>query len=204
MRLRFGTADVASRRKPHHDHPQSISSAVPATPNPSAQVMALLGLQHRRSFFRDTAFLCLLALGPMAWLSMMGVFEPHPLPWYSIWSSAFFSVVFWQPLFEELLFRGIIQGHVLHSLASQPSVIGLSIPNLFTSFAFSLAHLAHHSTTWSLLVFVPSLCFGLMRDRVGSVYPSIVLHVFYNAGYFLLTGGATLLNSSTSGSISTF
>jgi len=27
------------------------------------------------------------------------------------------------------------------------------------------------------------------------VYPAIVLHAFYNAGYFLLIGGTSLLNS---------
>jgi hypothetical protein len=34
---------------------------------------------------------------------------------------------------------------------------------------FSLAHLASHSISWSLLVLIPSLCFGLVRDRFGSV-----------------------------------
>jgi membrane protease YdiL (CAAX protease family) len=60
---------------------------------------------------------------------------------------------------------------------------------------FSLAHLASHSISWSLPVLIPSLCFGLVRDRFGSVYSSITLHVFYNSGYFLLIGGGTHLNS---------
>jgi hypothetical protein len=60
--------------------------------------------------------------------------------------------------------------------------------NLLTSAMFVLAHLVSHSLAWSLLVFITSLLFGLLRDRFESVYPSIVLHIFYNAGYFLLTG----------------
>lgn len=70
------------------------------------------------------------------------------------------------------------------------------LANLLTSLSFTLAHLASHSTSWSLLVLIPSLCFGFVRDRFGSVYPSIILHVFYNTGYFLLIGGATFLNFS--------
>lgn len=60
---------------------------------------------------------------------------------------------------------------------------------------FSMTHLANHSLLWSLLVFAPSLCFGFLRDRFGSVYPAMLLHAFYNAGYFVLTGGATLHRS---------
>jgi membrane protease YdiL (CAAX protease family) len=48
--------------------------------------------------------------------------------------------------------------------------------------------------TSEMLVFLPSLCFGFVRDRFGSVYPSIALHAFYNHGYFLLVGGVTFLN----------
>jgi membrane protease YdiL (CAAX protease family) len=35
-------------------------------------------------------------------------------------------------------------------------------------------------------VFAPSLVFGYFRERYGSIAPGAVLHVFYNAGYFLL------------------
>jgi membrane protease YdiL (CAAX protease family) len=124
----------------------------------------------------------------MTWLSMIAFFTFQPLPRHAMLFSAFLSVALWQPLFEELLFRGIIQGYVLQSMAKQQTWIGLSLANLLTSLLFTLAHLASHSISWSLLVFIPSLCFDLVRDRFGSVYPSIVLHVFYNTGYFLLTG----------------
>jgi membrane protease YdiL (CAAX protease family) len=35
-------------------------------------------------------------------------------------------------------------------------------------------------------VLLPALLFGYFRDRHDSVLPAIALHVFYNAGYFLL------------------
>jgi uncharacterized protein len=174
---------------------QSVSSRAFPTPSCTAHVLALLGLQFHRAFHRDSVFLLLLALGPMVWLAMIEHFAFQPLPWHAIWSAAFFSVALWQPLFEELLFRGIIQGQLLQTMWGRKTWIGLSMSNLVVSLIFMSAHLISHSISWSLLVFVPSLCFGFVRDRFGSVYSSIALHAFYNTGYFLLTGGATLLNS---------
>jgi uncharacterized protein len=179
----------------HTAEPQAVSSnGLPLTSH-AAKVLASLGLQYHRSFHRDSVFLFLLALGPMIWLAMMEAMTFQPLAWQAIWSAVFISVTLWQPLFEELLFRGVIQGQLLQTMWGRKTWIGLSLANLLTSTLFTLAHLASHSVSWSLLVFVPSLCFGFMRNRFGSVYPAIVLHAFYNAGYFLLTGGATLLNS---------
>jgi membrane protease YdiL (CAAX protease family) len=198
MRLNFGASGISLQQKLHSAcmvEAQGASSGVLPKPSRSAQILALLGLQLNRPFHRDSAFLWLFALGPMVWLTMIGSLAFHPLPWHAIWSPAFLSIALWQPLFEELLFRGIVQGHLLQSMARQKTWNGLSTSNLLTSFLFSLAHLASHSASWSLLVFVPSLCFGFVRDRFGSVYPAIALHAFYNTGYFFLIGGVTLLNS---------
>lgn len=193
MRLSFGTRGVQSQRKLSLGliiSVQGVSSRGFSPLSRSAQVMALLGLQHNHPFHRDSVFLLLLALGPMVWLSMIWLFAFQPLPW----SPVFLSVALWQPVFEELLFRGIVQGQLLQTVCGGKTWIGLSLANLLTSLLFTLAHLAGHSISWSLLVFIPSLCFGLVRDRFGSVYPSITLHVFYNTGYFLLISGVTLLN----------
>lgn len=198
MRLSFRTRGMSSQRKLHPDlivGVQDVFSGGLSMPSVSAHVTALLGLHYNRSFHRDPAFLLLLALGPIVWFFMVGFLASYSLPRHAIWSPAFVSITLWQPLFEELLFRGIVQGYLLQSMARQKTWFGLSISNLLTSFLFSLAHLVNHSILWSLLVFVPSLGFGFVRDRFGSVYPSIALHAFYNAGYFLLIGSATLLNS---------
>jgi len=195
MRLSFGTQGMSSGQNLGPDHAvvvQGVPFGVLPLPSRSAQVRALLGLQLDHPFHRDSAFLWLVALGPMAWLLMTSGMAFEPLPWHVIWSAAFLSVALWQPLFEELLFRGVIQGYMLQSIRKQNTWSGLSLANLLTSLLFTLAHLASHSIFWSLLVFVPSLCFGLIRDRFGSVYPSIALHAFYNTGYFLLVGGATI------------
>jgi uncharacterized protein len=41
---------------------------------------------------------------------------------------------------------------------------------------------------WAAAVLLPAFLFGIMRDRYGSVYPAIILHMFYHTGYFWLTG----------------
>lgn len=192
-----GGRGTSSQWPLHPDHSaemQAVSSNILPRTNYSAKVLASLGLEYHRPFHRDSVFLLLLAFGPMVWLAMMGAMTFQPLAWQAIGSAVFISITLWQPLLEELLFRGVIQGQLLQTRWGQKAWLGLSMANLIVSLLFVLAHLASHSISWSLLVFVPSLCFGLARDRFGSVYPAILLHVFYNAGYFLLIGGTSLLN----------
>ena len=51
--------------------------------------------------------------------------------------------------------------------------------------AFALAHTLWHAPLWAAAVFVPSLVFGYMRDRHGSIYPGLLLHCIFNAAYVL-------------------
>ncbi|MDH4304609.1 MAG: JDVT-CTERM system glutamic-type intramembrane protease [Nitrospira sp.] len=198
MKLSLGSRGTSLQQKRPSDCPiaeQNASSHVPSPSSHAEQVLVSLGLHYHRPFHRDAVFLLLLALGPVVWLAMMGFSAFQPLPWHAIWSPVFLSIAIWQPLLEELLFRGAMQGQVLQTRWGQKTWLGLSMANLIVSLFFALAHLVGHSISWALLVFAPSLCFGFARDRFGSVYPAIVLHAFYNAGYFLLIGGTSLLNS---------
>ena len=174
---------------------QNVSSGVLSPSNSPVSIMDLLGLRYNRPFHQDSVFLLLITLGPIAWFSMREFLVFQPPAWQAIWSAAFLSVMLWQPLFEELLFRGTLQGYALQSMRMQNTWNGFTLANVFTSLLFSLAHLASHSMSWSLLVFIPSLCFGFVRDRFGSVYPAIALHAFYNAGYFLIFGDSIFQNS---------
>ena len=36
---------------------------------------------------------------------------------------------------------------------------------------------------WALAVPVPSLVFGHLRERFGSVLPAVFVHIVYNAGF---------------------
>ena len=94
------------------------------------------------------------------------------------------SLVLWQPLVEELLFRGVVQGLLLRTRAGAASRWGLSVANLVTSLVFVLFHLVNQPAIWALGVFLPSLLFGLFRDRSGSVWPSLALHVVFNGAFF--------------------
>lgn len=109
MRLSFGARVDQSQRKLSLDSMVGVQGASTREFSPlisrSMQVMALLGLQYNRPFHRDSAFLLLLAFGPIVWLSMIGFFTFQPPPRHTIWSPAFLSIALWQPLCEELLFQ---------------------------------------------------------------------------------------------------
>jgi membrane protease YdiL (CAAX protease family) len=62
----------------------------------------------------------------------------------------------------------------------------LTQANLTSSALFTTLHFTSHAPLWAIGVLLPSLLFGYFRDRHDSIYPAIVLHIFYNAGYFLL------------------
>ena len=54
------------------------------------------------------------------------------------------------------------------------------------SVVFTSLHLILRPGWFILGVLVPSLIFGYFRDRYRGVVPAILLHIFYNAGFFLL------------------
>lgn len=93
------------------------------------------------------------------------------------------------PLIEELLFRGVLQGW----LRERPSLLrrrfGLSDANLLTSVVFTALHFLAHPPLAAAAVIVPSLIFGHFRDRHGNLCAPILLHVYYNVGYFWIFSG---------------
>jgi membrane protease YdiL (CAAX protease family) len=151
-----------------------------------------LGLKAAPAFYRSPIFLSLLAMGAGVWLVLPFLAVVQPLPWLRIFSLAFLVAVLWQPIVEELLFRGCLQGWLFTHEWGPRSFAGISIANLLTSGVFAGAHIATHSLLWALSTLFPSLLFGVLRDRFGSVLPPLALHIIYNAGYFLLTGGLSL------------
>lgn len=99
--------------------------------------------------------------------------------------AALLAVALLYPILEELSFRGLLQGWLTDRCANRRRHWGISMPNLLTSLAFSGAHLATQSIPWSLATMVPSLLFGHLRERHGSVLPPMALHIYYNAGLVL-------------------
>lgn len=154
-----------------------------------------LGLKSAPGFYRSQLFLFSLALGAVFWVLLPFLAVVQPLPWLYVFSLSFLVEVFWQPLVEELLFRGFLQGWLFMHGWGQRSLVGVSAANVLTSIVFAGAHIATHSLPWALSTVFPSLLFGALRDRSGSVLPPLALHVVYNAGYFMLTGGSSLVRA---------
>jgi membrane protease YdiL (CAAX protease family) len=147
-----------------------------------------LGLERCPPFHRDTQFHIALLAGGLFWLGLWLFGSIQPLEVKEIWSWMFLSLTLWHPVLEELLFRGLLQGLLGSRSWGQQALGRVTVANGITSVLFMLGHWWRHSPSWAIAAVVPSLIFGYFRDRFGSVYPAMILHSFYNTGYFLLTG----------------
>lgn len=99
---------------------------------------------------------------------------------------ALLSLVLLQPLLEELVFRGLLQGLALrwlslggHTLRCGP----FSVANLLVTAAFVAMHLGVQPLAWALAVAPPSLVLGHLREKYQRLGPVILTHAYYNAGF---------------------
>ncbi|MFM2036877.1 MAG: hypothetical protein RL459_2142 [Pseudomonadota bacterium] len=97
---------------------------------------------------------------------------------------AWLTFVLWQPLLEEWVFRGLLQGELSQRMGSG-SLAGISFANALTTLCFVLVHLVHQPAMWAVAVALPSLVLGHLRERLASVWPAAALHSLYNAGFGL-------------------
>jgi len=148
-------------------------------------VLRETGLMRWPAFYRDAQFYWALAAGVVVlwgvwlWLPRVPSVEQFGV-------QRLLSVVVWQPIIEEILFRGVIQTQLDKLTWAARKLLGISLANVATSVLFILVHFVHHPPTWAVAVFVPSLVFGYFRDRHQSLYSPIVVHSFYNLGYLLV------------------
>lgn len=96
------------------------------------------------------------------------------------------SLIVWQPLVEEILFRGLIQGQLIKREWGQRSWLQISGANIVTSALFVVAHMFMNPPLFALTVFIPSLLYGYFREYCNSIYPPVLLHGAYNA--FVIVG----------------
>ena len=96
--------------------------------------------------------------------------------------SAWLSFVALRPIAEELVFRGVIQGHLLQRMSAR-RIGPVTQANLWTTAGFVALHFAVQPPAWALAVALPSLVFGHMRERFGSVIPAVALHAVYNTAF---------------------
>lgn len=97
-------------------------------------------------------------------------------------AAALVSLVLVQPLIEELVFRGALQGYLLERGFAR-RIGPVSVANLGTTAAFVALHFVAQPPAWAIAVAAPSLVFGHLRERFGSVLPAMALHALYNAGF---------------------
>jgi len=145
-------------------------------------------------FWRDAQFGAALMAAPlvwgvMAWMFPLGfqagraLFEPGP----------FLLLAGVYPVLEELVFRGGLQGRLREISWGARRFGPLSLANVLTSIVFTALHFFVHPPLAAALVFAPSLVFGYFRDRTNGdrthgLGAPVVLHCWYNAGYFLIFG----------------
>ncbi len=104
---------------------------------------------------------------------------PLRAPWMFLWPALFY------PVLEEIVFRGLVQDLAHRHL--RPWHLGpVSHANLLTSLLFTALHFIHQPPLWAAAVILPSLVFGYFKDKYHSLTAPILLHVFYNAGFFWL------------------
>lgn len=170
-----------------------MTSSIPPrqpTPSPSPSLWQTAGLQAPQPapwrWPPDAALaLALLAAVPV-WVLLGALVGPAmrvPLGWW-----AWLSLVAVQPLLEELVFRGVLQGLALETLARQGRPLRwgpLTLANALVSLGFVLLHLRAQPLAWALAVLGPSLLLGWLRERYTSVWPSVLVHAVYNAGFGL-------------------
>lgn len=117
-------------------------------------------------------------------MHLIGV-SPSPISLQAEFWRLLLLILFY-PLVEEMAFRGWLQSRLLEQKWGAKTWFHISLANLITSFLFSLLHHIEHSPLWAISVIVPSLIFGFFKERYQSIQGSLILHVWYNASYFLL------------------
>lgn len=137
-------------------------------------------------WLRDTHATLALLAAVTVWLALglwAGAYMRYPA---GMWAWA--SLLLVQPLLEELVFRGILQGQALRLLVlnGESRRLGpVTLANVLVTVAFVVLHLYAQPLEWSLAVAGPSLVLGHLRERYASVWPAILVHVIYNAGFGL-------------------
>lgn len=142
-----------------------------------------MGLKHELRCYLKYRFILALLAGALFLFVFHGFMPLFSSSFEFNWR-VFLSLVIWQPLIEEMLFRGIIQGQFAKREWGKRSWLSISTANLITSVLFAVIHIINSSPLFALTVIVPSLVFGYFRDYCNSIYPSIILHSAYNAMVF--------------------
>jgi uncharacterized protein len=79
----------------------------------------------------------------------------------------------------------VLQGQLLR-IGGSRRVGPFTVANLGATVGFVGMHLLSQPPAWALATALPSLLFGHLRERFGSVLPPLFIHAVYNAGFGLM------------------
>jgi len=153
-----------------------------------------IGLKHKAGCYFNYRFVLVILAGILAVWVIHGWVQPYPSHVEFNWLQLL-SLIVWQPLLEEVLFRGIIQGQFAKHEWGKRSRLNISSANAATSVLFVAMHMVNTLPLYALTIFVPSLVLGYFRDYCDSIYPCIVIHSTFNAMLFaglILNGNMNL------------
>lgn len=146
-------------------------------------------IKQQPRFWGDALFHTAVAAALLYWLALyLTTQQPPDLSWPLREPARFVYPALLYPVVEELVFRGLVQ-ELAHRHLKAWSLGPLTHANILTSLLFTGLHFITHPPLWAAAVLVPSLVFGFFKDRSGGLAAPILLHVFYNSGYFWLFGG---------------
>jgi len=149
------------------------------------RVVEAMGLRPARGVWGSSAFQLALVAGVVVAIAIAAFAAPGNRRLSQASAAFLFGFLVIQPLLEELLFRGVVQGWLREAAWGARKALGLSSANWVTSLVFVVAHLSAQPLAWAVAVFVPSLLFGHFRDRYNSLLPAALLHIAWNAAFFL-------------------
>lgn len=143
----------------------------------------------KSAYWKNTDFWLACLAGITFWLVFGLFFAPEQTTNIDIDYKLMLVVIIF-PVLEEIVFRGLIQESIQQLLTNShfntTFFWRVSRANLITSLLFSASHLWSQSAQWALAILIPSLIFGYFKDRYHSLQPPILLHIFYNCGFYLL------------------
>lgn len=138
---------------------------------------------------RDFHFWMAVGAAILFWFVFAAIVRPSP-DWF--WPlnqfRQFLYLAVLYPVVEEIIFRGYLQGFLRRWRYGTREFVGITSANLITSLLFTVLHFVNHPPLAAAGVLVPSLIFGYFRDRHDNIYAAVILHMFYNLGYFWLFG----------------
>jgi hypothetical protein len=122
-----------------HPHPHTHYAGV-------TRWLPILSIRPGWHWLVDPRF-ALAVLGAIAFWGILG-FAAGAGPLYP--PPELLSLILLQPVVEELLFRGLLQGHLLAWSSRRHHVAGLTVANILTAVAFTVLHFGSHPPLWAV------------------------------------------------------